>query len=571
MNGFTSLETKGLYGAEVIKDALRFWFRTSRILILVDGGIKVLPDPAPEIAHEFVISSAFGISNVIALLKNFSSGFSSFAVTVATRNGDGSPVPGHDLTGFRFNDAELEKYDQVWMFGINPGNILPDSTNPADDAEIEDSSANPLSDSELAALAKWMDAGGGVFATGDHHFLGASMCHRVPRVSTMRRWTISDGVPTMNLTTRYDTNRPATSSQVAGASVIPNSVERDAVPQRIEWVAYASVRQSAFAYRRRPHPLLCHPTLGPIDILPDHPHEGLCYDFSDSTWQSQKRDLTFSFAGYSNDHYPTRDGLRPLPQVVAWGTTLADPPLQFQKGDQAARRFPQIAAYDGQAIGIGRVVVDSTWHHWFDMNLMGLEQRARDTGDRTDIDRILRYFINVGIYLASPFWRDGQLYGWLKAVQFDHFGQQEVDLTASAVDIGRATSAYLKSLFGPCWVTELVLDKFVDADVWKWLREKLRLPDPCLSCPPFELFEEAVLGEIVRAAYSDMRELRAQINREGMISSSPLLHSLDDNGAKAAQAGMRAALEIVARDVERSRKDAAVLSRYRSPARKGRA
>ena len=33
-----------------------------------------------------------------------------------------------------------------------------------------------MTDGELKVLAEWMDAGGGVFATGDHAYLGASMC-----------------------------------------------------------------------------------------------------------------------------------------------------------------------------------------------------------------------------------------------------------------------------------------------------------------------------------------------------------------------------------------------------------
>lgn len=550
MNGFAATFRKDIFSVE-FENNIRALFRTSRILILVDGGISVLPHPLPKTGNEFGISTAFGISTVIATLKNYSGGFSSFDVTVATRDGDGSPIPGHDITGFRFTEASLADFDQAWLFGINPGNILPNETDPAYDSRIEDQpGANPLSDAELAALARWMDKGGGVFATGDHHFLGASMCYRVPRVAVMRRWTIADGVPTMEHSTRLDTNRPANSAQLAGAQQIPNSVETDFVPQRIEWVPQISLQTGLTFVRKRPHPLLCHPTLGPIDILPDHPHEGLCFDFASAAWQAEKRDLTFNFAGYANHHFPTVDGARPLPRVIAWGTTLADPPLDFEKREQPHRRFPQIAAYDGQSIGIGRVVVDSTWHHWFDMNLAGLEVQARNSGDRSDIDRILQYYINVGVYLASPRWRDGQFYGWLKAVQFDYFGQEEADLTGPPLALGRATLAHLKPVFGPCWVSELVLDHLhrFDAVLVRTLREKIRVPDACLSCPPFELFEEAVIGELVRAAYADMTELRTQLATKGRIGGSSLLRDLDRVADGAVRAGVEAAFAFLAED-----------------------
>jgi hypothetical protein len=37
-----------------------------------------------------------------------------------------------------------------------------------------------------------MDAGGGVFVTGDHEDLGAALSSKIPRVSKMRRWEPRD-------------------------------------------------------------------------------------------------------------------------------------------------------------------------------------------------------------------------------------------------------------------------------------------------------------------------------------------------------------------------------------------
>ena len=43
----------------------------------------------------------------------------------------------------------------------------------------------------------------------------------------------------------------------------------------------------------------------------------------------------------------------------------------------------------------GRVVVDSTWHHWFNMNVVGLEAEGGE-----DWDKVARYFVNVAKWIA---------------------------------------------------------------------------------------------------------------------------------------------------------------------------
>ena len=95
---------------------------------------------------------------------------------------DASPAPGAPkYRGFRFDMAHagvdvLDKYEQVWCFGFKPGN-----SGSSNDADIDQPIALPASNAELAKLAKWMnERKGGLFGTGDHHFLGASMCRRIP-------------------------------------------------------------------------------------------------------------------------------------------------------------------------------------------------------------------------------------------------------------------------------------------------------------------------------------------------------------------------------------------------------
>ena len=88
--------------------------------------------------------------------------------------------------------------------------------------------------------------------------------------------------------------------------------------------------------------MLCHPKLGPIDVMPDHPHEGLCFTESQIDLAA-----TYAFNGYSGPEYPGSGSGQPRPRVIAWGHTLADPPYSFAKGDTTAKHFPMISVYDG--------------------------------------------------------------------------------------------------------------------------------------------------------------------------------------------------------------------------------
>ena len=168
-----------LLSADYLSELVNWSPRPPRILILVDGEIRVTRSNGVRGA-----SREFGISRVIEELRLYSTRVdcnrvAGFDIHVATRNGKATqPLRGFDHTEFRFSPVGLELYDQVWLFGFNPGNVAENSRNPDDDAKIMHPSALPLSKYELDALARWMDKGGSVFAAGDHHFLGASMCSR---------------------------------------------------------------------------------------------------------------------------------------------------------------------------------------------------------------------------------------------------------------------------------------------------------------------------------------------------------------------------------------------------------
>jgi hypothetical protein len=438
-----------------------------KILVVVDGSVG--------------LGGGFGIGKVVDILNATTRGWVDFQVTTQHR------------TATTFTDALLNQYHQLWLFGINGG-------------------SGSLSVPEQTALLKWMnERRGGVFATGDHADLGAALCRQVPRAGTMRRWTNAQGVPPRNPEGRIDTNRPEDSTQgPPGYAMIPDGAQSDEVPQVIEWVP--TQRSGGLFGWHAPHPILCHPTHGPINVMPDHPHEGMCFDTAPGSFEV---DIS------STTEYPTKDGIRPLPQVIAYGHTLADPPYWHEKRSNhpgvamPAKRFPMISVYDGQRIGYGRVVVDSTWHHWMGMNIDALESAATAPNAPAQAvanwEKIRAYYVNIAVWLATAQQRNCMARFHLTASHFQYVGFEEFAEDASPMEMGLALSKHLRLRLGPCWVRNWVLDLVLEIN--PKLHELLRrnylieplgpkpLPRPepaCLSCPPWDVIEAHVLGGIVR-------------------------------------------------------------------------
>ncbi len=462
------------------------------ILIVVDTEISVSP------------ANDFGIASVIELIRNAAVGCMRFRVDIALRNGEtpaviASPtVHQPKYRGFRFDmvdgaTAVIDKYEQIWCFGFKPSN-----SGNLNDAEINQPGAFPASDAELAKLSQWMrDKKGGLFGTGDHHFLGASMCHRIPRLSTMRRWTNTDGVPPIGSPARIDTLRPPSPAYEPGAPGGPlplgNSPHQgDLTPQPIQWVTWQS-SYWPFGIRKRPHPVLCHPTLGPIDVMPDHAHEGLCVDTADIPLNG-----TYNFDGVAHQpEYPNAidGGPQPTPLVIAYGSNLGSPPYNFSKGVQPARSAnPMISVYDGHRSGVGRVATDSTWHHWMDVNIDDLKAANNDHWKK-----ISRYFINLAVWLNPPGFSTNCLYLSAVVSHFEYPGFQEYVPELPTRDLGRSLRAHLIKRYGPCWITQHIWEIIWERKLLPF--EVLRKLEPALNRPGIDpdIFEEIVLGSLVEA------------------------------------------------------------------------
>lgn len=472
-----------------------------RILVVVDGSISLTEAP-----------SGFGVGRIVRLLRESHVGCTHFAVDTARRGGSGAGTP--TFSGFRFNQLDggtplINKYDEIWCFGFNPDN----DNNP--DTAITQPGALPTSDAELVTLTTWMNNGGGLLAMGDHDYLGASMCHRIPRIRSMRRWTNAQGVPSIGGYDRHDTNQPFTPGELAGSEVIEFLRQEDSKPQEIDWVPWIVQQYGVFQVKKRPHPILCHPTLGPIDVMPDHPHEGWCYENSEINLAAP-----LNVPGMSGDEYPTVGGNQPAPTLIAYGTTTPNPPYLLAKGLSPKKRFGMISVYDGRSANVGRVVTDSTWHHWFDENIQGIEAAGG-----ANWAKISRYYLNVATWLAPPSNAHWCFAGWVLASHFTYLGFQEYSPKLNIFELGKPLHVHLTRYFGPCWVTSFIFDRIelVDADFWAWLKDRLfwkkGIPfpggDPCLSCPPFDLIEIAVLGGLIRSTFPMAKRVKEHVERNG--------------------------------------------------------
>ncbi len=346
------------------------WWRVPckvKVLLLTDGGLDFG-------------TGDFGLSTFVSILANDGRFYVDFEITLAHRGGfvgdPGVPVA-RSIPSFRFNNTSHftnAMYDQVWLFGIMPG--------------------NSLSNDELHILSKFMNGGGGVFATGDHGQLGQGLCGSVIRVRKMRRWDNSTGDVGMTDPKRNDTNRPG---HDAGTQFDDQS---DDVPQTIQPRLYSSYL-GGFWKETYPHPLLCSP-LGRINVLPDHPHEGECIEPT-------------SLAGNYTDGTPEFP-LGVAPEIIARSTVLAGSTAGTKQATQA-QSFGAICAYDGHKANVGRIVTDATWHHFVNVNLVGeltdiennrstTEHPSKLTGflssasGQQHLAQIKHYYINIGVWLA---------------------------------------------------------------------------------------------------------------------------------------------------------------------------
>jgi hypothetical protein len=274
-----------------------------------------------------------------------------FTVTTAHRDKQAAPIANIDLGPVKLPDLKImDDFDVIWFFGSRP--VLPTAERDA----IND----------LMKQFMGPEKFGGVLVTGDHSALGRGLAGTIPRVGAMRLWTIP-GI-----------GKDRHSTLVEGpddGDGFNAEDEADDRPQTINHTRFPLGASTGVALQ--PHPVLSGPN-GPIDVLPDHEHEGEAV----VPTEEEAKDTTI---------WPKIGEHQELPVVIALGQTK-DPNVNF-------KQFGVVSVYNGHAVEVGRIIADSSWHHWLDSNLSGLEKTPDGQAALKKVDA---YFLNCGSWLAPP-------------------------------------------------------------------------------------------------------------------------------------------------------------------------
>jgi hypothetical protein len=317
----------------------------------------------------------------------------------------------------------LKTYDEIWLFGYNGINIIPTL-----DARYADMTA-----AELVAITNFMNQGGGVFAAGDHASLGAPLCGKIPRVRTMRKWWVAND-PTKPTSPQYVANWPSVGP--TRADTLTQATTRIGDLFEARW---DSQNQSDDM------PQVLHPTtlglthqilqtsFGTLNIMPDHQHEGEVCGFGGSPNAlpySIVESLAYVGSDFANSlEYPTHSlesrPRRELPQILATGVSTKGHITTYSKpngvcnnpfyGDDSATAgitmLNILCAYDGHIVGVGRVVTDSSFHHYLDLNLLGdpcadealVDAEVSGFQKKPEIlNQMAQFYRNLVLYLSGP-------------------------------------------------------------------------------------------------------------------------------------------------------------------------
>jgi hypothetical protein len=318
-----------------------------KILFYTDSFINRDPDPDLK---------TWGLSELEKFVVYKLRAFATFEFDLANR---------HLGNKQRLERKLLCQYDEVWIFGLvnNEG------------APFE------LDDEEVAALKNWMDQGGGLFITGDHSVpydsqfcggdhtrffnLGYSLGNRIKRAGEMRLWK---GPPTACADSLDNFNTQESSG--TGSLEDPN-LDKD------------NIAQTLFELPDPPHPLFWWKIdhtgkIIPIQKFPDHGHEGklLKPDVSGKEWPSGASEAVVAARGLDKRFL------------------------------DKSRIYDLVLAFDGDSSGVGRIVADSSFHHYVNINLRNLPSRkCTNYGcgypePDSDLDQIAQYYGNLALWLA---------------------------------------------------------------------------------------------------------------------------------------------------------------------------
>jgi hypothetical protein len=373
-----------------------------------------------------------------------------------------------------------ERFDEIWFFGIHQKNKSPFTLGIPGGGGPE----SELNQNEISLLDRLMRVDGGnpgigILIAGDHANpppdvklklgpnelcpplnhetflgLGRAIGKTVPRAGLLRKW---QGPPTHCPNDSFNTQ-----VFLLGTDPDASAPQMDPIPQHLNLQRFD--QDGTPNPKGQPHQLFIYTDGQPIDIFPDHNHEGelLIPEPDPAIW-------------------PATPQVQPLPRVVAEGKDKRD-----------GRPLKIVMAYDGDAVGFGRIAADSSWHHYFNVNLKFFRSPA-PVG--SDADRIGQYYGNLALWLAPHSLRRqmGQLMlAWIA----EHPVMME-EAGSGAGNIGSAAFRTLLEVSSPCEINELLAAMF-PIEI-RNLFESINLPQCGMSAgfPSKEL----LLGTVLETYY----------------------------------------------------------------------
>jgi hypothetical protein len=372
-----------------------------------------------------------GLGSMIERLKAHAPTFAGISVKWVSRSSDHNHHADNKLDVVMRREVEEtgEPFDEIWFFGLHQANTERFSLR-----VFRGGPESELTPAEVDALDKWMKvdggSGGGVLMTGDHNNpeppnwlrngagngtaatkepellgLGRAIGRCVPRAGELRKW---EGPPSSRTGESFNTLASA-------------GFQTDRVPQTL--IHQLVNPDGEPDPHGKPHPLFSYRPGCPINVFPDHRHEG-----------------ALAIPDLSNTAvWPVGPNGQPKPCVVAFGTDR-----------QSGQRINLVSAYDGDSAGVGRIVADSSWHHYVNINLKGFPHPAPPTSHS---DMIGQFYGNLAIWLA-PLHKRRQMAQamYLELADYTLLLEQPGD----SVRTGEVAYSVLGRSTSPCEIHELL-------------------------------------------------------------------------------------------------------------------
>lgn len=453
-----------------------------KILIYTDTkDISLTPDDPTK-------RPTWSVSILRDVLEAAASPFVKFSVEVVNRYEDTSQPR-------KIDAGLLNGFDQLWMFGkyqCDFGTVFTDDFGGPE---------NELREDELKALEEWMTTHG-VLIAGDHSdmpparqdepdvpdadflCLGAALGQEVPRAGELRRWV---GPPTSKAESSFDT-LVLLNHKVPAKPGDKDDPDSDALPQQYLLELFGP------APSPMPHPLLIGKDAANndtrLDLFPDHIHEGEVIIPSElgDKWPP---------AGVPSE-------AKPRPVVIARGC---------DKRRCASRAV--LALYDPpEALKAGRILADSTWHHYLNINIRGL----RDSSDDTAFRLLQQYYRHAAFFLA-PLEKRQEVTGAMLDWMLHHPEVWEAKGNEPLV-VGKVALSYLSEVATRYEITEMLQQVMLSRAKTDDDAEKVRAVDfPEMSAGIAALpAREFVVGHIINSHYKDAA--RRQKSGEGFADAA---------------------------------------------------